>query len=126
MAAQNQAQGVAYRAPKPWPLKETESAESLESWWNNQKFNLSCYQSFSAFVAEDAEWSIKGVANRGLQNDAGENGMTAAQKCIHLNFMLEQLSTYIVPIISKKEIVDRSTSLAYIYVYIYFVYASIQ
>ena len=107
---------MAYRAPKPWTLKESESAESLESWWNNQKFNLSCYPTFATFIADDAEWHVKGVANRGMLDDVdGPNARTAAQKCTQLNFMLEQLSTYIVPIISNKEVVDRSTSLAYIY-----------
>ena len=111
---------VGYKAPKPWSLKESETAESLESWWTNQVFNLSCFEQFAEFVADDYTWRVKGIANRGLADDPGRllnppTGRTAAQKVSSLNFMLEQLAVYIVPIISKREVVERSTSLKYIY-----------
>ena len=111
---------VGYKAPKPWSLKESETAESLESWWTNQVFNLSCFEQFAEFVADDYTWRVKGIANRGLADDPGRllnppTGRTAAQKVSSLNFMLEQLAVYIVPIISKREVVERSISLKYIY-----------
>ena len=60
----------------------------------------------------------KPAVNRGLQDDpalavgADPNPLhrTAEQKAIQLEFMLQRIATWI-PVISSKEIVDRSTSL---------------
>ena len=102
------------RAPPLRELKEHESADTLNKWISDQLFDLSLNPAFAEFLGDNYVWQKKGgaAANRGLADDGPEvaNHRTGAQKLIQLEFMLQRIATWI-PVISAKEIVERSTSL---------------
>ena len=112
MAANN------YRAPKQRELTENESLQTFESWRQNLVFQLRSDTQFTPFFAPALTWTRKrrGLDNRGFQNDPddAENPLTAAQKTTRLELMLEQIANF-APVVSRRSIVNDSTSLAYVW-----------
>ena len=102
-----------FAAPKQWTLSENETLNSFEAWKNNLLFSLQLDNRFTAFLANDFTWNKKSrnaADTRGLTADAGENGLTAAQKCIYLEMLLGQVANF-APIISRRQIINDSTSI---------------
>ena len=100
------------KAPKPWKLTESESFSSYTSWQSNILYVLSREKNFEPFLAKDAQWLKSSAANpkRGLVDDGGENGVTAAQKVILLEQMLGLIAQY-VPHYLTNDIVKATTCL---------------
>ena len=102
-----------FKPPKPYKLSKVETLASFESWKHNQLYNLKADPVFKEFLAANKTWQKKGVANRGLTADAGDNGKSAEDKCETLNFMLDQIANWC-PFISRTFLVKQCTSLSLI------------
>ena len=103
-----------HRARKQWSLTEDETITSFECWRQIQLYCLKSDKLFKDFLKPDVTWQKKTKANtnRGFTDTAG--GLTAAEKAENLELMLEQLANYCT-IISRKTIVDNSTSMGQIW-----------
>ena len=103
-----------HRARKQWSLTEDETITSFECWRQIQLYCLKSDKLFKDFLKPDVTWQkkTKANANRGFTDTAG--GLTAAEKAENLELMLEQLANYCT-IISRKTIVDNSTSMGQIW-----------
>ena len=99
-----------FKPPKPYKLSKVETLASFESWKHNQLYNLKADPVFKEFLAANKTWQKKGVANRGLTADAGDNGKSAEDKCETLNLMLDQIANWC-PFISRTFLVKQCTSL---------------
>ena len=100
-------------APKRWCLSEHETLNSFEVWRQHQIWCLSQEKTFAPFLTDGITWSKKSTTNptRGFTNDGGDNGVTAAQKVLHLESLLQQICNFC-PIVSRSTIVKQSTSIA--------------
>ena len=110
MAAANRAS-----APKQRFLEKEETLNSFNAWKDNLLYILSLNTDFTAFLADGATWESDSTANRGFRNDGDEVAdanarVTAVQKAARLKLMLGQIANY-ATIISRNQIVNRSTSL---------------
>ena len=102
----------AFKARKIVALTEDESVSSFNGWKQNIVFHLASCDAFGPFL--DAEWGIKSVHNRGLQDDAGVGGKTAAQKLILIDHMIGLVVSYC-PENIRLEIDRKCTSLKWIW-----------
>ena len=97
------------RFPKPYSLTKRETVASFEAWLNNQLCNLNLEPTFAPFLVRDAVWlaeSDDDHPHRGLLDDpAGANARTAAQKCVSLELMLGQIASY-APVIARAQILN--------------------
>ena len=115
---------AAIRAPKQWSLTKQETITSFEAWRQNLRYTLSLDPNFAGFLVDDVTWLKKTNAQplHGFQNDGEDvaevNRRTAAQKCTHLELMLDQIANYC-PVISRNTIVKNSTSINKINLAIY-------
>ena len=89
-------------APKRWCLSEHETLNSFEVWRQHQIWCLSQEKTFAPFLTDGITWSKKSTTNptRGFTNDGGDNGVTAAQKVLHLESLLQQICNFC-PIVSR-------------------------
>ena len=106
------------RAPKQWTLSKTETVNSFENWRQNLQYVLSLDQNFAPFLSPDVSWDKKGKKSptRGFVDDANTvtNAKTAQQKVVQLEMCLGQIANFC-PIISRRTIVDQSTSVSHIW-----------
>ena len=106
----------AFRPPKLTELSEHETITSYAKWQSNILFHLSQINEFAPFL--ETEWREKGVAQRGLADDAAPipdaQRKTAAQKKIVLERMLGLIAQY-APSLLHNQIKDKSTSLSWIW-----------
>ena len=106
----------AFRPPKLIELTEHETITSYAKWQSNVLFHLSQVNEFASFL--ESEWSARGVTQRGLEDDAepipAAQRKTAAQKKIVLERMLGVIAQY-APSLLHNQIVDKSTSLSWIW-----------
>ena len=104
----------AFKPRKLTELTETETIASVNSWQQNLEFHIASCNDFAPFL--DAEWNVKTVTHRGLQDDegTGDNRKTAAQKCYILNHMLGLIVSYC-PENIRLEIDRKATSLKWIW-----------
>ena len=112
-----EANGGAFRPPKPWTLSEQATITTFASWQSNLLYHLSLNNEFSNFL--EAEWQKKSVAHHGLQNDGVEvvdvrNRKTAVQKSIQLDRMLGIIAQFS-PDLLRNEILKNATSLSWIW-----------
>ena len=93
-------------APKRWCLSEHETLNSYEVWRQHQIWCLSQDKTFAPFMKDGVTWLKKNSTNpnRGLTNDAGNNGVTADQKVLHLESLLNQIANFC-PVVSRNTIV---------------------
>ena len=100
-------------APKRWCLSEHETLNSYEVWRQHQIWCLSQDKTFAPFMKDGVTWLKKNSTNpnRGFTNDAGDNGVTADQKVLHLESLLNQISNFC-PVVSRNTIVRQSTSMS--------------
>ena len=100
-------------APKRWCLSEHETLNSFEVWRQHQIWCLAQEKTFAPFLTDGITWSKKSTSNptRGLTNDEGENAVTAAQKVLHLESLLQQICNFC-PVVSRSTIIKQSTSIA--------------
>ena len=112
-------------APKQWSLSESESLSSFESWRSNLIYRLNLEARFAIFLLDGIEWNKKSRIQgdtRGLLPDLlaadahhhrapNPDGFTAAQKVQNLELMLQQVANFC-PIISRRTIINESTSMA--------------
>ena len=108
---------TSYKPPKQWKLGKVEDLNSFENWQQNQILNLSLCPNFAIFLADGVSWdkaNCSARAHRGLTNDGDDvpenNRLTAAQKLVYLNLMLDQLACYC-PVISRNSLRNDSTSI---------------
>ena len=101
-----------FKPRKLTALSENESVTSFMSWKQTMEFQLASCNAFGPFL--DAEWSTKAIPNRGLQNDTGSGGKTAAQKFIILNHMIGLVVGFC-PENIRLEIDRKCTSLKWIW-----------
>ena len=104
-----------FGAPKRWCLTKNETITTFESWRENQIYVLGKEENFAPFLADNVTWEKANKTNRGLKDDTGRTsdpptGLTAAQKLINLDSMLNQVANFC-PIISRNTIVKTSTSI---------------
>ena len=110
-------------APKQWPLSESETLTSFESWRSNLLYRLNLEARFAIFLLNGVEWTKKSrnpADTRGLLPDTvpdeyghpviDPDGFTAAQKVQNLELMLQQVANFC-PIISRRTIIHESTSI---------------
>ena len=110
-------------APKQWPLTESESLSSFESWRSNLLYRLNLEERFAIFLLDNVVWNKKSRRpgdTRGLLPDqildefnarvADPDGFTAAQKAHNLELMLQQVANFC-PVISRRTIIHESTSI---------------
>ena len=99
-------------APKPTKLEGEPSPTELESWINNQIFNLTIDGHFEEFLEDGFKWSSPSVANRGLVADDPNtpHARTAKQKAAYLDLMLGSIRSY-APVVSKRFITHEAESL---------------
>ena len=105
-------------APKQRHLEKVETLNSFNAWKDNLIYILSLNANFTPYLAEGAAWQTDAVANRGYAddgNDVAQNArVTAAQKAARLKLMLGQIANY-ATVISRNQIIERSTSLGFIW-----------
>ena len=111
------AENNGFRPPKPRELKDKETITSFASWKSNILYHLSLNNDFAPFL--DSEWQKASVANHGLVADGEEvadvrNRKTAVQKGLMLNHMLGMIASY-APSLLRNDIIQRSTSLSWIW-----------
>lgn len=108
------------RAPKQWPLGKEESITSVKNWRQNLVYTLSTDANFAPVLVPDAEWLKKSPSAplRSLTPTMAPNNTTvirtAEQKVAFLELMLGQIANY-TPIISRRTIVNKSTSMSYVW-----------
>ena len=108
---------TSFRPPKPWSLKEDgETITSFANWQSNVKYHISLNNEFAPYMEPASTWTKSSTPNRGLTSDATDvaNGKTAAQKNAVLEQMLGIIAQYS-PSLIRNEIVERSTSLPWIW-----------
>ena len=110
---------TSFRPPKPWVLKEEgENITSFASWQSNIKYHLSLNNDFAPYIDPAFTWNKSSTANRGLTSDptdvAAAQRKTAAQKNAQLEHMLGIIAQY-APSLIRNEIINRSTSLSWIW-----------
>ena len=90
-----------------WALATPVSFASFEAWKNNLIHNLSLEEKFTCFMKPGHVWlkKTRSTPNRGYK------GANARLKAINLELFLNEISRY-VPEISRRTIVEKSTSLA--------------
>ena len=106
-----------FRPPKPRELSDNnETITTFASWKSNILYHLSLNNEFASFL--ESEWGKSSVANRGLVADgddiAQNERKTAAQKKIHLERMLGLIAQFS-PSLLRNDIIDKSTSLSWIW-----------
>ena len=101
-----------FKARKLVGLTENETPASFSSFKQNMEFHLVSVDAFAPFL--ELEWKPKSVTNRGLVDDTGVNGKTAAQKHIVLVHMIGFVVGYC-PDNIKLEIERKCTSLKWIW-----------
>ena len=105
-------------APKQRYLEKVETLNSFNAWKDNLIYILSLNANFTPYLGEGAAWQTDAVANRGYAddgNDVAQNArVTAAQKAARLKLMLGQIANY-ATVISRNQIIERSTSLGFIW-----------
>ena len=106
------------RAPKQWSLTDDETLNSYNNWKANLIYTLSLDKNFTRFLKDGVTWLKESTAdaNRGLTDDATTvtDAKTKEEKVIYLGLMLGQIANY-ATIISRNTIVERSTSLNFIW-----------
>ena len=108
-----------FRPPKPWALKEIgETITSFANWQSNIKYHLSLNNEFATYIDQAFTWSKASTANRGLTSDGNDIEAavrkTAAQKNAVLEHMLGMIAQFS-PSLIRNEILNRSTSLVWIW-----------
>ena len=109
-----------FRPPKQWALTENETITDYAKWQSNILYHLSLCNEFAPYL--DATWGTASVANHGLADDpapaadqpANPDRKTAVQKSLILDRMLALIAQF-APSLLNKEIIKRSTSLAWIW-----------
>ena len=106
---------ASYKPPRQWKLGKVEDLNTFENWQQNQILNLSFCPNFAIFLADGVSWDKTSArAHWGLTSDgvdvAENDHLTAAQKLVYLNLMLDQLACYC-PVISINSIKNDSTSI---------------
>ena len=106
-----------FRPPKPRELKDKETITSFASWKSNILYHLSLNNDFAPFL--ESEWQKESVPNHGLVADGEEvndvrNRKSAVQKSILLKHMLGMIASY-APSLLRNDIIQRSTSLSWIW-----------
>ena len=105
----------AFKARKLQVLTEHETISSINSWQQNVEFHLASCNEFSPFLDANFTWKSKSIPNRGLlDDDAGDNFKSAAQKAIILNHMIGLIISYC-PETIRFEIERKATSLKWIW-----------
>ena len=104
-------------APRPRMLTRSETTATFEDWKHSLTSTLSSDPMFALFLCDGVKWTKKSKANatRGFVDDTDVvslgKRLTAAQKVIFLELMLEQIATY-APTIARSTIIRNSTSTA--------------
>ena len=102
------------RAPKQWTLTTDETLTSFTNWKENMIYTLSLDTSFAPFLKDGVTWKEddEDSPHRGFEDDAtgATNRKTKEEKCTALHLMLGQIANW-ATIISRNDIVTRSTSL---------------
>ena len=106
-----------FRVPKQWTLTEDTTITKFYNWQSNLLWHLAEVPSFAPFL--EAEWQTKATPNRGLVADGEEvananDRKTAAQKNILLERMLGLVAQF-APSLLRNEVINKSTSLAWIW-----------
>ena len=99
-------------APKPTKLEGKPNPTELESWINNQIFNLTIDGNFEEFLEDGFKWSSPSVANRGLVADDPNtpHARTPKQKQAYLDLMLGSIHSY-APVVSKHFVTHEAKAL---------------
>ena len=102
------------RAPKQWALTSNETLNSFKNWKANLEFTLSLDSSFKPFLKDGVTWEMQTSLNpsRGFTDDAADvaNGQKKEEKVAALNLMLGLIANW-ATVISRSQIIERSTSL---------------
>ena len=100
------------KSVKPWKLSEEETFASFTSWQQNMSYCLNLDKNCQPFLLPTSTWLKVSPANpfRGLNDDAGENGLTKEQKLVNLTFMLGYISQF-TPHYLSNDIIQNSTSM---------------
>ena len=105
-------------APKQRHLEKEETLNSFNAWKDNLIYIISLNANFTPYLADGAEWQTDAVANRGFADDGADVAanvrLTAVQKATRLKMMLGQIANY-ATVISRNQIIERSTSLSFIW-----------
>ena len=101
-----------FKARKLTSLSENETIASFNSWKQNMEFHIVSVDAFAPFL--DIVWGTKATTNRGLQNDTGVGGKSAAQKAVILNHLIGLVVNYC-PENIQFEIERKCTSLKWIW-----------
>ena len=108
---------MAFRAPKPWTLKDKdETITSFYNWQSNIIYHVSVTNEFVPFL--ELEWEEQSTPNRGLADDGepvpAADRKTAAQKNIILERLLGLIAQFVPPLL-RNDVIKKSTSLAWIW-----------
>ena len=118
MAAAAGTGGLVFKPPKVKELTEKETITSFDSWLSNLLYHLSLNNEFAPYL--EGEWAPKSTANHGFIDDTEAAvpdvrfRKTAVQKSILLDRMLGLIAQF-APSLLRKEILNRATSLSWIW-----------
>ena len=104
------------KAQRQRPLEENETITTFESWRHNLMYILTLDSNFAPLIKSTWNKASKRDKYRGFTDDTAEEvpdeskRKTAATKVCQLELMLGQIANF-APIISRKSIIERSTSL---------------
>ena len=104
------------KAQRQRPLEENETITTFESWRHNLMHILTLDSNFASLIKSTWNKASKKDKYRGFTDDTAEDvpdeskRKTAATKVCQLELMLGQIANF-APIVSRKSIIERSTSL---------------
>ena len=98
------------KGPKLRSLTQNESLNTIEIWKQNIIFSLRGNESFKPFMKEDFKWGKKsrGKPTRDLVSDT--DGLSAEDKCILVDLLLDQIANFC-PVIPRNDIIKDCADL---------------